>query len=140
MCVMCDRKIWIPLGVMLMVAACHVSPQALAFDGDDAKDPAFSGALPSREGVAAQKSPQPPILDKGADEDLVAGLRSRLTGRTGGADLTTRVRARDYVRGRNLIRTQNRISRDMRSINDSVRRMNSSINAIKRYNRLFRTR
>jgi hypothetical protein len=75
-------------------------------------------------------------LSNGYDEDLIEGRRVRLPG--GRARLTPYGNLDGYQALQSIRRSEKAFNRSMRGIDDSVRRMNTSIDRIRTYRRLFR--
>jgi len=136
-----DRRCWPNAALVLVLAVAllaQLSAQACAFDAIDVRDPA-SPAVTSLDDLDKLVEPgYCPDVPFDPGEDLIAGLRSVLVGRSKRVDLKRGTDVHDEVLLRQMGGTQRSVDRSMRSVDDSVRRMNTSINAIRTYERLFR--
>jgi len=126
---------WVVVALALTAICRQVPPAAYAIEAAS-EEPHPSIQKPDdKPGTAHSTSPEI-NLAKQSEEDLVEGFRVRSAdGRTFTAAHRT---LRGYPALQDLRRGRQGFNRSMRSIDDSVRRMRTSIDRIRTYRRLFR--
>jgi hypothetical protein len=113
-------------------------PQAIAADAIELRDPSSQPVTLVNDRVTPEQTGNAPDVSCDPEEDLIAGLRSVLTGRSRSVSSRRGRDVQDTILLRQMDRTQRSFDRSMKTVDDGIRRMNTSINAVKTYERLFR--